>query len=117
MRSRSRLLTALSVCGLLLAAPIAIRATEATPPRASDATYDARQNFVACVNGEAGRCNAARLTDAERKLVENASSQRNYVACANGWSAGCDPLRLTPEQKRIVDASAAQRAVAPCGSH
>lgn len=117
MRSRTRQLTASVVSGLVLATmPPAARATEPTPPRASDATYDARQNFVACVNGEAGACNPARLTDAERKLVENASSQRNYVACANGWSAGCDPLRLTAEQKRIVDASAAQRAVAPCGS-
>lgn len=93
-----------------------VGAAEPVVPRAADVVHDARQNFVACVNGEAGRCDPARLTDAERKLVENASSQRNYVACANGWSAGCDPLKLTPDQKRIVDASAAQRAVAPCGS-
>lgn len=117
MRSRSRVLYRSLACWLsLAAAPAWVHATDPTPPRASDATVDARQNFVACVNGEAGRCNPARLSDAERKLVENASSQRNYVACANGWSAGCDPLRLTADQKRIVDASAAQRAVAPCGS-
>ncbi len=99
------------------------RAADATPPpvrsdvgRGAAGTWDARQNFLACVNGEAGRCDAARLTPAERTLVENAASQRNYVACANGWASGCDPLRLTPEQKRIVDAAVAQQAAAPCGS-
>ncbi|MBK7976247.1 MAG: hypothetical protein IPK07_24245 [Deltaproteobacteria bacterium] len=117
MRSLCRRLAATTIAAttFALVASMAV-ATEPAPPRASDATYDARQNFVACVNGEAGRCSPSRLTDAERKLVENASSQRNYLACANGWSAGCDPLRLTADQKRIVDASAAQRAVAPCGS-
>lgn len=121
MRTSRWLVSVLVLVALAAAFPSS--AAETAPPaarsatsRGASSTWDARQNFLACVNGDAGHCDVARLAPAERTLVENASSQRNYVSCANGWASGCDPLRLTPEQKRIVDANAAQRAASPCGS-
>jgi hypothetical protein len=75
-----------------------------------------QQNYVACVNGDAGNCNPGQLSANERIKVEEASLQRNYVACSNGWASGCDPLRLTSDQRRIVDSVSTQRQIAPCGS-
>ncbi len=112
----SRVFVASLVSLAALAAPRAAWSAAPGSSGAAGAPAGSQQNYVACVNGDAGNCNPAQLTSDQRTRVEEASLQRNYVACSNGWASGCDPLRLTSDQKRIVDSVATQRQIAPCGT-
>ena len=68
-------------------------------PVAAEAAQE-RRHFNDCRDGRTVQCDLSRLTDEQRREVEQAAQRRNVHACRTGHLDACDPDALDPRQRQ-----------------